>query len=202
MKIATKVKLMLRKIMLECASVATDKGTLLYDGELEVGTEVFIEGEDGEIQPAPDGTYVTETKIIGVTDGKVSSIEDKQGEQPEEEAEEETPADPDPAPDPTPDPDAPVEGEEEPEAEPADEPEQEEEESIEDRVSRLEASIAEIREGIDSLVNAIATVAQRLDAVEEKLKAVEAPGADPADEPEETEQNMSRLAIMKKNKNK
>ena len=204
MKIATKVKLMLRKVLLQCGSIQTDKGELLYDGELEVGTEVFQENAEGEIVPAEDGTYVAENKEIDVKDGKVSEIREKEAEEPKNEPEPEPEPEPDPQPDPQPDPDAPVETEEEPEADPADAPEeQEEQEAIEDRVARLEASIAEIREGIDGLINAIAGLAQRLEVVEEKLKAVEAPGADPADDqPEDTEQNLSRLAIMKKNKNK
>lgn len=190
MKIATKIKLMLRKVLLTCASIQTDKGELLYDGELEVGTEVFIQNAEGEIVPAGDGEYETEEKVIVVADGKVSEIRDKEIGEPEPEAEVE--------------PEAPVEGAEEGEADPADAPEeQEEQESIEDRVARLEAGIAEIREGIEGLVNAISALAQRLEEVEEKLKAVEAPGADPADnQPAETDQNMSRLAIMKKNQKK
>ena len=36
----------------------TDNGVLIYEGDvLEVGTEVFIEDENGNIVPAPDGTY-------------------------------------------------------------------------------------------------------------------------------------------------
>ena len=201
MKIASKVKIFLRKVLMTCGSVETDKGALLYDGELEVGVEVFQENAEGEIVPAANGEYVTEEKVIVVEDGKVTEIRDKEdAQEPEEEAQEETPADPDtPAnPDPTPDPDQPVEGE----AEPADETEQEEQETDEERIARLEASLAEIREGIDQLINAIAGVAQRVDALEAKLKEVEAPGADPAEEGEETEQKMSRIAILKRNKNK
>ena len=57
----------------ELASVATDNGELLYDGELEVGTEVFV--ADGNQTPAPDGDYVTEDgKTIKVADGKVTDI--------------------------------------------------------------------------------------------------------------------------------
>ena len=59
----------------ELASVATDNGELLYDGELEVGTEVFVADADGTQTPAPDGGYVTEDgKTIKVADGKVTEI--------------------------------------------------------------------------------------------------------------------------------
>ena len=57
------------------ASVATDNGELLYDGELEVGTEVFVADEEGNQTPAPDGDYVTEDgKTIKVAEGKVTEI--------------------------------------------------------------------------------------------------------------------------------
>ena len=59
----------------ELASVATDNGELLYDGELEVGTEVFVADADGNQTPAPDGDYVTEDgKTIKVAEGKVTEI--------------------------------------------------------------------------------------------------------------------------------
>lgn len=57
----------------EMASIETDNGTLSYEGELEVGTEVFVEGEDGNV-PAPDGEYKADGKTIKVADGKVTEI--------------------------------------------------------------------------------------------------------------------------------
>lgn len=57
------------------ASVETDNGELLYDGELEVGTEVFVADAEGNQTPAPDGDYVTEDgKTIKVAEGKVTEI--------------------------------------------------------------------------------------------------------------------------------
>lgn len=65
----------------EMAVVSTDKGDLSYDGDLEVGTAVFVTGEDGEQTSAPDGDYKAEGKTIKVVDGKVSEIvEDAQDE--------------------------------------------------------------------------------------------------------------------------
>ena len=59
----------------ELASVATDKGDLLYDGELAVGTEVFVADAEGNQTPAEDGDYVLEDgRTIKVADGKVSEI--------------------------------------------------------------------------------------------------------------------------------
>ena len=68
------------------ASVATDKGDLLYEGELAVGTEVFVADAEGNQTPAEDGDYVLEDgKTIKVAEGKVAEIVEA------EPAEEETP---------------------------------------------------------------------------------------------------------------
>jgi len=58
----------------EMETITTDKGDLTYTGELAVGTEVFVTGEDGESTPAADGDYKVEGKTIKVVDGKVSEI--------------------------------------------------------------------------------------------------------------------------------
>lgn len=58
----------------EMATVSTDKGDLTYEGDLEVGTAVFVTGEDGEQTAAPDGEYKADGKTIKVVDGKVSEI--------------------------------------------------------------------------------------------------------------------------------
>lgn len=57
------------------ASVETDGGALSYEGELEVGTEVFVTDDEGKQTPAPDGDYkTTDGKTIKVADGKVTEI--------------------------------------------------------------------------------------------------------------------------------
>ena len=65
--------LKLSKMILNLASVETDKGVLNYEGELVEGVEVFIEKE-GEFVPADDGEYVVEDKTIVVAEGKVKEI--------------------------------------------------------------------------------------------------------------------------------
>ena len=53
----------------------TDKGTLVYEGDLAVGTAVQIVGEGGETSTAPDGEYTAEDgSVIVVADGKVAEI--------------------------------------------------------------------------------------------------------------------------------
>ena len=53
----------------------TDKGTLVYEGDLAVGTAVQIVGEGGETSTAPDGEYTaTDGSVIVVANGVVSEI--------------------------------------------------------------------------------------------------------------------------------
>lgn len=59
--------------LIKLASVETPEAVLYYDGELEVGTEVFIEDENGELVPATNGEYGN----IIVEDGKVSAIKEE-----------------------------------------------------------------------------------------------------------------------------
>lgn len=72
--------LRLAKALLSLSQTITDKGTLIAETELEVGVEVFIEDENGEMIAAPDGDYTTDEKVITVVDGKVTEIKDKEEE--------------------------------------------------------------------------------------------------------------------------
>lgn len=73
----SKLKEQLKKLLQEFASVATDKGEIFYEGELEVGVEVYDEND----APIADGEYATEEKIIVVAEGKVTEIRDKEVEE-------------------------------------------------------------------------------------------------------------------------
>lgn len=185
MKISKKVKIALRSLLMKCGAVSTDKATLLFEGEeLEIGTEVFVENEEGEISPAEDGEYVADGVTYVVAEGKVAEIRKEEEAAPEEE-------------------ETPVEEAEEPEAEPIEEPEPAEEaESVEDRVARLESAVGEIREGIEGLIEAVAALAARVESMEEKMKGLEEPAADPAEDTEETQETASRLSYLKKRNNK
>lgn len=278
MKIAEKMKFLLRSLMLKAGAVSTDKAELLFDGdELEIGKEVFVADGD-EVVAAPDGEYSTDEKVITVESGKVTDIKDKESgnesgateeisvsaarqkfskvkeafeatyeekyqkiyeaikalgqeyfyiaEASDSEAVVEIWND---------DTDSyktlryeitwnedgtavasnpvevkqeyvPVEDsekfEEQGEAEPADSNETgdtAEVKSTEDRLSDLEVALGEIREGLDTLTNAIAAAVQRIEAVEEKIKGLEEPAADPAEEGEETEVQASRLSYLNRN---
>lgn len=75
-----KLKGILKSLLQEFGSTDTNKGTLEYEGTLEVGTEVTINDE-----PAADGEYETENQVIVVADGKVTEIRDKEVEEPAQE---------------------------------------------------------------------------------------------------------------------
>lgn len=201
MKIAEKLKVALKKMLaLELGRVSTDKGELVYDGELAVGVEVFIEDEAGELQPAPDGEYATENSVIVVKEGKVAEIkenEPKNAEPAEEESNENAPEEPN---------DENVEAEQidEPAAESAEAPAEEEaeQESIEDKVARLEGLVNGFVEGVEKIVNAIAALEDRVAELENKVKDLDnEPAAEPAEAPApEEEVTNSRLAYLRKNK--
>jgi hypothetical protein len=78
-------RLKLAKMLMKFAEIETDNGTLIYEGEMGEGLEVFIE-EDGQLLPAPNGEYRTEDKVITIEDGKITAIEEiKVEEEPQNE---------------------------------------------------------------------------------------------------------------------
>ena len=82
----------LKKMILSLSETHTDEGVnLITDTEnLEVGTEIFVEGEDGLI-PASDGVYTHDNQLIEIEGGIVKSITEKEVEQPVEPIVEEEP---------------------------------------------------------------------------------------------------------------
>lgn len=93
------LKAKLAKAMLKesFAATKTDKAILVHETEeLSVGTEVFVEDEEGNRTPAEDGIYTLEDgKRVKVTEGKVEEIleaeEETEADETEVEAAEETP---------------------------------------------------------------------------------------------------------------
>lgn len=84
-----KRKLLAFARLLKCfEEVTTDRGILVSDNDIEVGSEVFILKENGELTPADSGRYVTETMIYEVEGGFITKIEvvepEPQPEQPEQ----------------------------------------------------------------------------------------------------------------------
>jgi hypothetical protein len=98
-KEVAELKAKLAKAMLKesFAATKTDKAILVHETEeLNVGTEVFVEDEEGNRTRAEDGIYTLEDgKRVKVTEGKVEEIlepeEETEAEETEVEAAEETP---------------------------------------------------------------------------------------------------------------
>lgn len=133
--------------------VETNNGILIIDGDAEVGKEVFIEGEEG-VDPAADGEYVSEDKVIVIVDGKIAEINDKPAEEPEtEEPKEEPEAEPENEPEAEPAEEKPEEVEE-PKEEPAEEPQPDEKDAkiaeLEAKIAELEAENAELKAQLES----------------------------------------------------
>lgn len=82
-----KLKETLAKILSKFTEVTTDKGVLTFDGELEIGKDVYLLLESGEVVDAADGEYKTaDGRTIVVKDSKVAEIREVT-----QEAEEENP---------------------------------------------------------------------------------------------------------------
>lgn len=82
--------LKLAKILLNFKIISSDKGSLIIDSELAIGSEISIESEEGEVLPAPDGEYIVDSQKITVEGGKVASIEPIESEETIEEETTET----------------------------------------------------------------------------------------------------------------
>lgn len=150
----------LAKMVLNLAEIETDKAKLIIDGEAEVGKEVFVEDENGELVAPEDGEYVAEARILIIADGKIAEINEKEAEPEPEEAPEEQPEE--------------VEQEEE---QPEQEPEQEPEEAPAE--DERDAEIARLQAQIEELNNIIAEKDEEIG----KLKAeLEKSDAEPAEE--------------------
>ena len=116
--------------LMKLGKVETDNGVLIYEGDvLEVGTEVFIEDENGNIVPAPDGQY-GDYKVV---DGKIAPAEVVEPEakpESEEVMQEEVIVEPEP------------------------EVKESDNDKYEERISALESKIAELEGKVAELISA------------------------------------------------
>ena len=142
----------LAKLVLNLAEVETDKAKLIIDGEVEVGKEVFVEDENGELIAPEDGEYVAESQILVIADGKIAEINEKEEAKPEE-APEEAPE----------------------EVEQAEEPEEQPEEAPEDD---KDAEIAKLQAQIEELNNIIAEKDEEIGRLKAELEKSDAAPAE------------------------
>ena len=183
--------LKLKRALLNLGEITTNEGLLIYDGEnLEVGKEVFVEGDEGLV-PAKSGLYTYNNEIIEVEGGVVKTISEKEVEQPTEE------------------PVKPVEEqmEEQPKEEPMEEQPNEtpiEEPIVEGpSIEELNAIIEEQKSVIEGLKAEIETIKSENEELKKKL---EEPAAQPAEEdfknqkPNEKEKKIDFSKYIKRNK--
>lgn len=75
----------LKKMLLSLSEIPTKEGIVLItdSDDLEVGMEVFVDGDEG-LTPTPDGEYTVDESIVVVEGGKIVEIKEKPIEQPVE----------------------------------------------------------------------------------------------------------------------
>ena len=157
----------LKKMLLSLSETPTKEGPVLItdSDEMEVGLEVFVDGDAG-LTPAPDGEYTVNESIIVVESGKIVEIKEKPLEQPVE-----TPVE------------TPMQNEEKPEEKmetPIDTPETPEEPSEESSaIDDLNSIIEEQKTMIETLKSENETLKAEIEDLKKKL---EAPLAEPAEE--------------------
>ena len=180
--------LKLKRALLNLGEISTNEGLLIYDGEnLEVGKEVFVEGDEGLV-PAKSGLYTYNNEIIEVEGGVVKTISEKEVEQPTEE------------------PVKPVEEEQPMEEQPTEQPVETVEtvETIEGpSIEELQAIIDEQKAMIEQLKAEIETIKSENEELKKKL---EEPAAQSAEEdfknqkPNEKEKKIDFSKYIKRNK--
>ena len=116
--------------LMKLGKVETDNGVLIYEGDvLTEGTEVFIEDENGNIVPAPDGQY-GDYKVV---DGKIAPsevVEPEAKPESEEVMQEEVIVEPEP------------------------DVKESDDDKYEERISALESKIAELEGKVAELISA------------------------------------------------
>ena len=140
-------------MLLSLSEIPTKEGVVLItDGDMEVGLEVFVDGDAG-LMPAPDGEYTVDDNIVVVEGGKIVEIKEKPIEQPKE----------------------PMQNEEKPEEKPM----ENSEEPMEPTIEELKTLIEEQKSMIENLKSENETLKAEIEDLKKKL---EEPLADPAEE--------------------
>ena len=152
-------------MLLSLSEIPTKEGIVLItdSDDMEVGLEVFVDGDEGLV-PATDGEYTVNESIIVVESGKIVEIREKPIEQPVE-----TPEEPI---------ETPMQNEEKPEEKPMENPE-EPTEPMEPSIEELKNLIDEQKAMIENLKSENETLKAEIEDLKKKL---EEPLAEPAEE--------------------
>ena len=146
------LKAMIRQM--EFSTATTDKGVIGWDvdGEIEVGTEVYLVDENGDRQPIEDGDYVLEDgRTVVVKDSKVEEIKEKAEEVVEEPTQEPTT--------------------EETNVEENEEPTDTEVENPDGTEEKDNTAIEELRKEVNELYDLVDTLTKRIEELENKPAA-------------------------------
>ena len=147
------LKAMIRQM--EFSTATTDKGVIGWDvdGDIEVGTEVYLVDENGDRQPIEDGDYVLEDgRTVVVKDSKVEEIKEKAEEPTVEE----------PTQEPT---------TEETNVEENEEPTDTEVENPDGTEEKDNTAIEELRKEVNELYDLVDTLTKRIEELENKPAA-------------------------------
>ena len=149
----------LKKMLLSLSEVTTKEGIVLItdSDDLEVGMEVFVDGDEG-LTPTPDGEYTVDESIVVVEGGKIVEIKEKPIEQPI---------------------DTPIETPMQEEEKPEEKPEEKMEEPMEPSIEELKNLIEEQKTVIEGQKAEIETLKAEIEDLKKKL---EEPLAEPAEE--------------------
>ena len=152
----SKIKEMIKSILVQLGEVTTDKGILTYDGELAKGVEV--KNEDGS-KPA-DGEYkIDDDKYIVVKDGYVEEIKEVEEEMAEDKPKEDKPK-----------------ADEKPQEKPADE-------KPKDDGEAKPNDVEELKKLVDEHTALLTELGDRLKALEELVKELnETPAVEPIEQ--------------------
>ena len=116
--------------LMKLGKVETDNGVLIFEGDvLTEGTEVFIEDENGNIVPAPDGQY-GDYKVVDGKSAPAEVVEPEAKPESEEVMQEEVIVEPEP------------------------EVKESDDDKYEERISALESKIAELEGKVAELISA------------------------------------------------
>ena len=158
-----KKRLELARLLKMFAETEAEDGTLfVYEGSLEVGTNVYTPNEEGELVPVADGTYKVDGKTVEVKDGTIAEVKEETVVEEVEEVFTETEEEP--------------AKEEEFEEEPAEEVKTTVEDELHARIAELEAELAEKDARIAELEAELVKANEPAEEpVEEKFSKVDEP---------------------------
>lgn len=162
-----KKRLELARMLRMFAEGTAEDGTLfVYEGSLEVGTNVYTPNEEGELVPVADGTYKVDGKTVEVKDGTIAEVKEETVVEVVEEEFEETQDETEEEP----------AKEEEFEEEPAEEVKTTVEDELHARIAELEAELAEKDARIAELEAELVKANEPAEEpVEEKFSKVDEP---------------------------